>query len=124
MLFPYLMLVRPVNVVLVAVAVLVGASAAGRLSWESELLLASLAAALVAAAGYALNDARDVERDRQNKPRRPVAAGRVSPRGAAAVAAALALSGWALSWSVGAAEGLLVSAWVSPSSTAISTPKR
>jgi 4-hydroxybenzoate polyprenyltransferase len=58
---------------------------------------------LASSASYVLNDVMDRERDREHplKSQRPVAAGRVSPREALALAAALAVAAAGVSWALG-----------------------
>ena len=70
-----------------------GGDMAGR--WGGAAF-STAALALVIAAGYAVNDACDLAADRVNAPRRPVPAGRVSRRAAAAWGAALAAAGLSL----------------------------
>jgi HAD superfamily hydrolase (TIGR01490 family) len=82
-----------------------------------ELLLAAVLAAaafsLVSSAIYILNDYADRERDRMHptKRARPLAAGRVTPAKALAVAAALAALGAALAFQAGAAVLGIVAAY-------------
>lgn len=59
-------------------------------------LVSTAALALVIAGAYALNDVLDRAVDRINAPGRPVAAGRIAPAAAGAVAAALTLGGLGL----------------------------
>ena len=72
-------LARPLNCLLTGVAVLIGAVVAlHRLDMPGEVaLLAFAAAALVAAAGNAINDYFDRKIDRINRPWRPIPSGRV-----------------------------------------------
>ena len=58
-----------------------------------EAFASTAALAMVIAGAYALNDVVDRSVDRINSPDRPVAAGRVAPAGAGAVAAALTIGG-------------------------------
>lgn len=95
---PYLILLRPANAAMAAVAVLVG----GLLVAAPPLPLATamLAAFLITGAGNAVNDAADAEVDRINKPRRPIPAGRMTPGAALFFAALLFLAGLVLAWTV------------------------
>ncbi|HCK10438.1 MAG TPA: hypothetical protein DHW45_11230 [Candidatus Latescibacteria bacterium] len=78
-LLPYIAIVRPLNVCLTAGGVLLGGwLAVANLS--PLLWLASLSAALIAAAGYVQNDLVDIEIDRINHPDRPLPRGTVSGR--------------------------------------------
>lgn len=64
---------------------------------------AALSSALLYAAGAAANDFFDVAKDRVSAPGRPLPSGRISPRAAAIAAGALAASGAAIAWALGAA---------------------
>lgn len=82
-------LVRPLNLVAIAMAAWVGARLAGASPAQtpaSPLPLAPAAAILVpvliGAFGYARNDASDLAADRYNRPDRPLPAGDLSPRAA------------------------------------------
>jgi geranylgeranylglycerol-phosphate geranylgeranyltransferase len=104
----HLGLLRPLNLGIVFVtiagaAILAGASAA---YWPT-ILFASLAGALIAGGGNAINDYFDLEIDRINKPNRPL------PRGAATQQGAKWL------WGVTSGIGLLLSASVSLGTLAI-----
>ena len=88
----YLELVRPANVVTSLADVLAGFAVAGlgnppALPW----LLASTAC--LYAGGVVLNDVFDRDLDRIERPERPIPSGRVTPRRAGAVGAALLLAG-------------------------------
>lgn len=87
-------LCRPLNVAIAAAAILIG----GRFAGAAMPALAALLppAILLLAAGYALNDVEDADRDRVSHARRPIPAGRLSARAAILVAAALFAGGIAL----------------------------
>lgn len=72
-------LVRPLNVVMMAVGVAVGGVlAAGPAAFDgARLLLAMASAACIGAAANAVNDVFDLEIDRVNRPSRPLPAGTV-----------------------------------------------
>jgi len=70
-------------------------------SRELRILSAAVSAALILAAGNALNDVCDLSCDRINAPHRPIPSGIVSPAGAAAFAVILAFSGLLLSLPLG-----------------------
>ena len=72
-----LQILRPLNVVLTCAAVLLGGWLGSR-SLSGELFLASLAAALIAAAGYIHNDIIDLQVDRVSHPLRVLPSGRIS----------------------------------------------
>jgi len=99
-LIAYLQLIRPVNVVIAAGAVLVGALSCG-LRPGASVWLACLVAGLITAGGNAINDVYDLEIDRINRPRRPLPSGRTSPRTAAILGAILLLIGVGISTSLG-----------------------
>ena len=78
----FLALMRPLNCLIAALSVYVGAFTIG-LRWPTfDLGIAALSAALIAAAGNAFNDVRDVAIDRINRPTRPLPAGKLSERAA------------------------------------------
>jgi len=89
--------IRPGNVAISAVAVLIGAIvaigpevlAADQAVLLRPLAVACAAAALFTAAGNALNDYFDVESDRVNHPDRPIPRGALTRRGALSIAAIL-----------------------------------
>ena len=100
----YFPLVRPLNVVMSAVAVAIGGvvavgpeglAAPGRGIGTAPLVLdlawASLSAALFAAAGNVLNDYFDRDVDKRNHPDRPIPSGEVSPTQARRLAVELFL---------------------------------
>jgi len=104
----HLELLRPLNVGIVfltiaAAVILAGVAVA---QWPT-ILLASLAGALIAGGGNAINDYFDLEIDRVNRPNRPL------PRGAATQLGALWL------WGVTSGIGLLLSASLGAGTLAI-----
>lgn len=72
---------RPTTSLAGALAVLMGGYVAGTGEWL-KILLAVLATFLASAAANAWNDYLDVEIDRINQPKRPLPAGKISPRSA------------------------------------------
>ena len=102
-----LQLLRPLNCCITAASVLIGAVAGGAVPPPPPVWLAVLAAALVTGAGNAFNDLRDLEIDRINRPRRPLPAGRLTPRRAALAAAASAAAGLGSAFGAGPAPGLI-----------------
>ena len=101
---------RPLNCLITALAVYVGAFTAG-VRWPSApVLLAALSAALIAAAGYISNDLRDVDIDRINRPGRPLPSGRISRRAAAMEAWIFAFCGLGLAWWLGPLAALAAGA--------------
>ncbi|MDX1438731.1 MAG: geranylgeranylglycerol-phosphate geranylgeranyltransferase [Rubricoccaceae bacterium] len=102
----WLRILRPLNVVLFFVGVLLGGILAGGsavLSGDSavRLVLAMVSAALIGGAGNVVNDLYDVDIDRVNRPERPIPSGEVSLRTARTMWITLTLL------------GLLVALWVS-----------
>lgn len=102
----YLRLVRPLNLVITAIGVYVGAALSmGRVTppaaFVSEVVAACVSAVLVAAGGNCINDVFDVQTDAVNRPNRPIPSGRVTP------AAARGL------WIVTTAAGIVIAAFVS-----------
>jgi len=79
----YVVLLRPINCIMVAVAVFIGALvAAGPLGIQinlTDVLMASLVAFLFTGAGNTLNDYFDREIDEVNHPNRPLPSGTISP---------------------------------------------
>ena len=103
---------RPLNCLIAALSVYVGAFAAG-VRWPGlDVCLAALSAAFIAGAGNAFNDVRDLDIDRINRPSRPLPAGHLTPRTALNFSIFLTLVGLALSWWLGPILGTLASAIV------------
>ncbi len=79
----YLLLTRPVNLLITSSTVLVGLFlCAGEKTNLFVLILAPLSAALAAAAGNIINDYFDLEIDKINRPARPLAFGTISKKSA------------------------------------------
>lgn len=76
----YFRLIRPVNFLITALTVIVGAILVGGavIVLDSRTFLAALSAALVAGGGNAINDSFDVEIDKRNRPNRPIPMGEIS----------------------------------------------
>lgn len=91
-----LKLTRPINVLIAMLSVFVAALISGTLSPWVAVLLAGLSAGLITAAANSINDYYDIAIDRINKPQRPLAAGRISPRAALGSALGLYAAGIAL----------------------------
>lgn len=73
-----LKLSRPVNVIISFLTIIIAAEIAGGLDPIGNVFLAALSAALITIGANALNDYYDIEIDRINKPKRPLAAGTLS----------------------------------------------
>ncbi|WP_232018769.1 UbiA family prenyltransferase [Sulfodiicoccus acidiphilus] len=93
-----LQLVRIQNVIGAAVGDLMGyvVFTSWRIEWKT-LLISMVVVALVAGGGYVINDIRDVEIDKVNKPERPLPSGEVSLREAKAITLISFLGGASLS---------------------------
>ena len=102
-------LTRPVNCLLTALSVGVGALTAGVCPSLTPVLLAACTAALITAAGNAFNDVIDLEVDRINRPTRPLPAGLLSLRTARLAALLLSLTGWILAWLLSPVHVLIAS---------------
>ncbi|MEJ5262722.1 MAG: geranylgeranylglycerol-phosphate geranylgeranyltransferase [Ignavibacterium sp.] len=77
--FSYIKIIRPLNCLITALVVIVGGviSSVGN-SINSNLILASLAAAFAAASGNVINDLYDIEIDKIVHPNRPLAKGELT----------------------------------------------
>lgn len=102
-----LALLRPGNVAVVGLSVLVGSGG----FWPSggfwRVALAAASAMLVAAGGNALNDYFDLEADRINRPIRPLPQGLIGPHVASGLALVLLVAGAGSGWLISTANGLL-----------------
>ena len=97
----YLQLSRPLNVVIAAGSVLVGALTSGLLRPDLPVLLACLVAGLITGGANAINDVFDVQIDRVNKPGRPLPSGRLTRSQATAFSVILMVLGVAISPALG-----------------------
>ena len=125
--FAYFQISRPLNGLIAALGVWVGAQFALRgagLEWSGEnalsALLASIATVLALSAGNALNDSCDVDIDRVNRPDRPIPSGRLTARQArrfAALCGSLSLfAAYLVGWkalAVASAAAALLAAYAS-----------
>ena len=108
-------LIRPTNLVILMLAVMLGALlaagpsvfAAGQLH---ALLLAAVSAALIAAAGNAINDVHDLAADRVNRPSRPLPSGVLTPAAARTIWAACSALGILLALTLSFAHVVLAAA--------------
>ena len=98
---------RPLNCLITALSVGVGAFTAGHHRPEFQGWCAALAAALIAGAGNALNDVADLEIDRINRPTRPLPAGQLSRQSALFESGLLALAGLAIALWLGPLTGAI-----------------
>ena len=101
------LLPRPLNGLITALSVGIGALTAAQAPAWSALLLAALSAALINGAGNAFNDLLDIDIDRINRPLRPLPAGRLSPNAARRQSLLLALAGSTLAFWLSPWHGLI-----------------
>ena len=103
----FFLLPRPINGLITALSVGIGALTAEQTPAWSAVLLAALSAALINGAGNAFNDLLDLDIDRINRPLRPLPAGRLSPSAARMQSLLLALAGCALAFLLSPWHGLI-----------------
>ncbi len=108
----FIALSRPVNGLITAFSVAIGALCAQGTAEVIPLAKAALSALLINAAGNAFNDIIDIDIDRINRPRRPLPSGRISPPQAALFTSLLALAGIFLAISLSLLHALLATAIV------------
>jgi len=105
-------LARPLNGLMAAVAVFVGALVACRpVRWDLAAL-GALAAFAAASGANALNDVLDREADSVNRPERPVPSGRVAPKVGVVVAVGAYAGALAAAWPIGRPAVVLAIVWV------------
>ncbi len=76
----YLILCRPLNVLIGMLSIFIGALISGTIHPLINVLLACVSGGFIAGAANVINDYYDVEIDKINKPYRPIAAGKVTRR--------------------------------------------
>lgn len=81
----YIQLMRPLNCMMVAIAVFIGALVAGGFgifdsTLSSQVIFACIAAFLFTGAGNSVNDYFDRDIDRINHPMRPIPSGKIKPK--------------------------------------------
>ncbi|MEM3670759.1 MAG: geranylgeranylglycerol-phosphate geranylgeranyltransferase [Thermoprotei archaeon] len=105
----YIEMMRPLNCVMMAVAVYVAAvvGSSGLPSFDPRVWYALATAFLLAGFAMVVNDISDVEVDRVNEPHRPLPSGRATVSGSKAFATLLAVLGVALSFGDGLLEAAL-----------------
>ncbi len=87
---PYLKIVRPVNGIMAALAVVIGfVVSGGSIALSSELVFATLAMILLLSGGMVINDYYDYEIDLKRKKHRPIPSGEISRDSALAYSIAL-----------------------------------
>jgi len=90
----FLRLIRPVNCVMMGVAVIVGASLVTYPNFSTNLLLAFITSFTLTAASMAINDYYDRDIDAINEPQRPIPSGVISPKEALFLALVLSVIGF------------------------------
>ena len=75
----YLILSRPLNVIIGMLSIFIGAFITGTISPLLKVMFACISGGLIAGGANVINDYYDVEIDKINKPYRPIAAGIISP---------------------------------------------
>jgi 4-hydroxybenzoate polyprenyltransferase len=104
----WLQLFRPPNLFTAMADILGGwCLIRGALTFHAELVSALVASALFYTAGVVLNDVFDVERDRAERPERPIPSGRVNLKAAFLLGIALLIGGATLATAVGRPCGLV-----------------
>ncbi len=103
----FFLLPRPLNGLITALSVGIGALTANQAPTWPALVLAALSAALINGAGNAFNDLMDIDIDRINRPLRPLPAGRLSPNAAQMQSLLLALAGCTLAFLLSPSHGLI-----------------
>ncbi len=103
----FVLLPRPLNGLITALSVGIGALTADQAPAWSAILLAALSAALINGAGNAFNDLMDIDVDRINRPLRPLPAGRLSPNAARIESLLLSLAGCVLAFWLSLWHGLI-----------------
>ena len=87
---PYLEIIRPVNGVMAALAVIIGfVVSGGHIALSTELICATFAILFLLSGGMAINDYYDYDIDLKRKKYRPIPSGRISRKSAFAYSIAL-----------------------------------
>lgn len=112
----YLEIMRPVNSVMLGVAIIIGAFITGGMQILSDrwsLVFAFLTGFTMSGAAMAINDYYDREIDAINEPQRAIPSGRISPRSAVVFTGFLSVIGLASSYMI-SMEALLIAvlAWI------------
>jgi len=90
----FLRLIRPVNCVMMGIAVIVGASLVSSLDFSTSLLLGFITSFTLTAASMVINDYYDKDIDAINEPQRPIPSGAISPKEALLLALVLSVIGF------------------------------
>lgn len=110
---PRIEILRPVNLAIVFVTVVV----AGMLAKPSGqdwllIIVAAIAASLIAGGGNAINDYFDIKIDKINRPKRPLARGAITPGDAWKLWIGISSCGFVLSLFLGVWDVLIAIGWV------------
>lgn len=76
----YLIIIRPVNCIITFISVLVGAWIGRDILFSPPLILAGMIGFIVCAFGNIVNDLKDIEIDKINNPKRPLASGQADKK--------------------------------------------
>jgi len=104
----YFVIIRPTNCVITSIAILVGAWVGRGLQFSPPLMLAAIIGCLVCAFGNVVNDLQDIEIDKINNPKRPLASGQLDKKNAKIFALFLFIISSLFSISLGVLPFLLV----------------
>lgn len=99
----YLEIMRPINSVMVGVAIIIGAVITGGINILDNLMVllySFLTGFTLTGASMAINDYYDRKIDAINEPKRPIPSGRISPNNAVIFTALLSIIGLASSWQI------------------------
>ena len=99
----YLEIMRPINSIMVGVAIIIGAVITGGINILDNLIILSysfLTGFSLTGASMAINDYYDREIDAINEPKRPIPSGRISPQSAVIFTVILSVLGLASSWQI------------------------
>jgi geranylgeranylglycerol-phosphate geranylgeranyltransferase len=111
----YLEMMRPVNSLMVGLAIIVGAVITGGvhiLDNMGILTLSFMTGFTISGASMAINDYYDREIDAINEPKRPIPSGKISPHKAVVFTAILSLIGFISSWQISvSAFSIALLAW-------------
>ena len=98
----YFILIRPLNVLIGRLSIFIGALIAGTISPLLKVIFACISGGLVAGAANVINDFYDIEIDKVNKPYRPLAANKITPKEALYYSMILyvigIIFGWIVNW--------------------------
>jgi geranylgeranylglycerol-phosphate geranylgeranyltransferase len=112
----YLEIMRPVNSLMVGVAIIVGAAITGGMQLLGNWMLLAysfITGFTLTGASMAINDYYDREIDFINEPKRPIPSGRISPQSAIIFTAILSVIGLYSSWGISlSAFVVAVFAWI------------